>query len=117
MSTIRNSVQLVGHLGRDPEIRNLNSGKKVGTVSIATSTSFKDANGEYRRNTQWHNLVAWGPQADYLEKYLRKGNHIGVRGRLTHRQYQGKDGEQKHRTEIIVDEFVSFTPREKSLPF
>jgi single-strand DNA-binding protein len=109
--------KLIGNLGQDPEIRILNSGKKVGQVSIATSDSFKDGNGEYQQRTQWHNLVAWGPQAEYLEKYLHKGSFIGVRGKLTHRSFDGKDGKKMYRTEIIVKEFVSFGKREKELSF
>ena len=117
MSNIKNSIQLIGNLGQDPEIRILNSGKKVGQVSIATSDSFKDGNGEYQQRTQWHNLVAWGPQAEYLEKYLHKGSFIGVRGKLTHRSFDGKDGKKMYRTEIVVKEFVSFGKREKELAF
>jgi single-strand DNA-binding protein len=117
MSTIRNSIQLIGNLGRDPEIRILNSGRKVGHVSIATSDYVKDDNGEFQQRTQWHNLVAWGPQAEYLEKYLRKGNLTGLRGRLTHRSFEGKDGKQNKRTEIVVNEFVPFNSKEKALAF
>lgn len=117
MSTIRNSVQLVGHLGGEPQIRELTSGRKVGQVSIATSDFFRDNNGEYQQRTQWHQLVAWGPQADYLERYLHKGTMIGIRGKLTHRSYQDKDGKKKERTEVLVREFVSFTRRPKELPF
>jgi single-strand DNA-binding protein len=117
MSTIRNSIQLIGNLGHDPEIRELNEGRKVGQVSIATSDHFKDNTGAYRQRTQWHHLVAWGPQADYLEKYLHKGSFIGIRGKLTHRSYDGKDGKKAYRTEVVVKEFVSFGSREKALAF
>ncbi len=117
MSTIRNSIQLIGNLGSDPEIKVLNGGRKVGQVSIATSDSFKDDSGTYQKRTQWHNLVAWGPQAEYLENYLHKGSFIGIRGKLTHRSYDGKDGKKVYRTEVVVNEFVSFGSREKELAF
>lgn len=117
MSSIRNSIQLIGHLGREPEIRVLNSGRKVGQVSIATSDSYKNDNGEWQQRTQWHNLVAWGPQAEYLEKYLHKGTFIGIRGKLTHRSFEGKDGKTNKRTEVIVNEFVGFGQKEKALAF
>jgi single-strand DNA-binding protein len=117
MSSIRNSIQLIGYLGREPEIRTFNSGRKVGQVSIATSERFKDDSGEWQQRTQWHNLVAWGPQADYLEKYLHKGTFIGIRGKLTHRQYEGKDGKKAKRTEVVVNEFVPFSQKEKALAF
>jgi single-strand DNA-binding protein len=117
MSTIRNNIQLVGNLGRNPEIKIFNNGRKMGQVSIATSDAYKDDQGTFHQRTQWHNLVAWGPQAEYLEKYLKKGTFIGVRGKLTHRSFEGRDGQRKMRTEIVVNEFVLFTKREKELVF
>ena len=108
----------MGNLGRDPEIRVLNGGRKVGQVSIATSDVFKDDKGEFQQRTQWHNLVAWGHQAEYLEKYLHKGSFIGIRGKLTHRSYESKEGKKTLRTEVIVNEFVPFGSRsEKNLAF
>ena len=117
MSTIRNSVQLIGFLGRDPEIRELESGRKRGQVSIATSDTFRDSNGVLQQRTHWHNLVAWGPQATYLEKYLHKGSFTGIRGKLSHRTYQDHEGQQKRWTEVVVREFVPLEPKEKSVPF
>lgn len=117
MSSLKNSIQLIGNLGREPEIRTLNGGRKVGQVSIATSDNFKNEKGEWQQRTQWHNLVAWGPQAEYLEKYLRKGSYIGIRGKLTHRQFETKDGKKSTRTEIVVNEFVRFGKPEKELAF
>jgi single-strand DNA-binding protein len=117
MSTIRNSVQLIGYLGKEPEIRQLDSGRKVAQVSIATADHFKDKSGEFQKKTQWHNLVAWGHSADYLEKYLHKGSFIGIRGKLSHKTYQDRDGVQKRWTEVIVNEFVPLAQKEKSLPF
>ena len=117
MSSIRNNIQLIGNLGRDPEIKVFNNGRKLGQVSIATSDVFKDDKGVYQQRTQWHNLVAWGHQAEYLEKYLRKGTFIGIRGKLTHRRFEGKDGQKKLRTEVVVNEFVPFNRRDKDLPF
>ncbi len=117
MSSIRNSIQLIGNLGGEPEIRELNGGRKFGQVSIATADVFKDDKGEFQQRTQWHNLVAWGPQAEYLEKYLHKGSFIGIRGKLTHRSYESKDGKKTLRTEVVVNEFVPFTSKEKELAF
>ena len=117
MSTIRNSVQLVGYLGSDPTIRVFDSGRKLGQVSIATSTSYKDDQGRFHQQTHWHNLVAWGATATYMEKYLRKGRQVGVLGKLTHRSYEAKSGEKRYRTEIVVSEYVSFDTKEKPLPF
>lgn len=117
MSSIKNSIQLIGNLGGEPQIRVLNGGRKVGQVSIATSDSYKDDNGVFQKRTQWHNLVAWGSQAEYLEKYLHKGSFIGVRGKLTHRSYENKDGKKTVRTEVVVSEFAPFAQKEKELAF
>jgi len=73
MSTLKNKVQLIGNVGNEPEITNLESGKKVAKFSIATNESYKDSNGEKVTNTQWHNIVAWGKIAEIVEKYVGKG--------------------------------------------
>ena len=73
MSTLRNSVKLIGHVGTEPEIVNLDSGKKLAKFSIATNEYYKNAKGEKVSETQWHNLVAWGKTADLVENYVPKG--------------------------------------------
>lgn len=76
MSTLRNKVQLIGNVGNEPEITNLESGKKVAKFSIATNESYKDSKGEKVTNTQWHNIVAWGKIAEIVEKYVGKGKVV-----------------------------------------
>ena len=106
MSTLRNKVQLIGNLGNDPEIINLESGKTLAKFSIATNESYKNAQGEKITDTQWHNLIAWGKTAEIIEKYLKKGNEVMVEGKLTSRSYQTKEGEKRYITEIVCNELL-----------
>lgn len=106
MSTMRNTVQLVGNVGQDPEIRNLEGGKKVASFSIATSESYKNEKGEKVDQTEWHRIVAWGNSAEIIEKYVTKGNQIGIVGKLTHRTYDDKDGIKRNITEVLVNEVL-----------
>ena len=106
MSSLRNSVQLIGNLGMDPEVKKLDSGKTVAKFSLATSETYKNAEGKKITETQWHNLVAWGNLATIAEKYLHKGSEIAVEGRLTHRAYEDKEGNKKYYTEIILNDLL-----------
>ncbi len=103
---MRNTVQLVGNVGQDPEIRNLEGGKKVASFSIATSDSYKNEKGEKVDQTEWHRIVAWGNSAEIIEKYVTKGNQIGIVGKLTHRTYDDKDGIKRNITEVLVNEVL-----------
>lgn len=105
MSNLRNRVQLIGHLGANPEIKNFESGNKSVTMTIATSERYQ-SNGEWKEETQWHRLVAWNKIAEMAERQLRKGNFILVEGKLTHRSYDGVSGEKKYITEVQVKNFV-----------
>jgi single-strand DNA-binding protein len=97
-----NKVILVGNLGRDPEIRTLESGVKVARFSLATTESYNDRNtGQRVDQTEWHNIVLWRGLADIAEKYLRKGNQVYIEGKLQTRSYQDKDGITKYSTEIV----------------
>jgi single-strand DNA-binding protein len=106
MSTLRNKVQLIGHVGNDPEILNLESGKKLAKFSIATNESYKNSKGEKITDTQWHNIVAWGKTAELIENYVPKGKEIGIEGKLTSRSYQDKDGVKKYITEVVCSELL-----------
>jgi len=98
-----NKVILVGNLGRDPEVRATPSGQSVCTFSVATSERFTDRAGQQREQTDWHNVVVWGKQADLCGQYLKKGRQVYVEGRLTTRQYEAKDGTGKrYRTEVVA---------------
>jgi|UniRef100_UPI0040487C32 single-strand DNA-binding protein len=106
MSTLRNKVQLIGHLGNNPEIISLESGKKLAKLSIATNENYKNAQGEKVSETQWHNVIAWNKTADIIEKYLEKGNEVAIEGKLTSRSYEDKDGVKKYITEIVCNELL-----------
>lgn len=94
-----NKVILIGNLGRDPEIRAMESGRKVANFSIATTEVYKDKNGERQEKTEWHNIVFWSPLADIVEKYVKKGSKLYIEGRLRTRTYE-QDGIKKYITEI-----------------
>ena len=106
MSTLRNKVQLIGHVGNDPEIKIFDGGKKLTKLNIATNESYKNDKGEKVEETQWHNLVAWGKTADIIEKYVVKGKEIAIEGKLTHRSYEDKNGEKRYVTEVVIDELL-----------
>ncbi len=106
MSNLRNKVQLIGNIGNAPEIINLEGGKKLAKFSVATNESYKTAKGETVKETQWHNLVAWGKTAEIVEKYLTKGNEVAIEGKLTSRSYEDKAGVKKYVTEVVVNELL-----------
>ncbi|SHE57982.1 single-strand binding protein [Psychroflexus salarius] len=106
MSTLKNSVQLMGHLGQDPEVVNLDSGKKLVKFSLATNDYYTKKDGEKVTSTDWHNIVAWGKTADIIEKYVTKGREVIVRGKLSSRSYETKEGDKRYITEVVCDEVV-----------
>ena len=106
MSTLRNKVQLIGNLGKNPEIITLDSGKKLAKFSIATNESYKNAQGEKVQNTEWHNVIAWNKTADIIEKYLEKGSEIAIEGKLASRSYDDKDGNKRYITEVVCLELL-----------
>ena len=105
MKSLRNSVQLIGNLGKDPEVKEFGDNKKA-SFSIATTDSYKNAKGEKIEDTQWHNVVIWGKLADVAGKYLKKGSEVCVEGSLVHRNYETDKGEKRYITEINVNDMV-----------
>ncbi|HBO28655.1 MAG TPA: single-stranded DNA-binding protein, partial [Leeuwenhoekiella sp.] len=99
-------VQLIGNLGNDPEIVNLDSGKKLAKFSIATNETYKNNKGERLTDTQWHNVVAWGKTAEVIENYVTKGKEVAIEGKLTSRSYETKQGEKRYLTEIVCNELL-----------
>ncbi|MBL4594042.1 MAG: single-stranded DNA-binding protein [Flavobacteriales bacterium] len=106
MNSLKNKVQLIGNLGMNPEIKNLDSGKKLAKFSIATNESYRNAKGEKVEDTQWHNLIAWGKTAEIIENYVKKGNEIAIEGKLINRSYDDKDGNKRYVTEVLVNEIL-----------
>ncbi len=105
MYTLKNRVQLIGHLSNAPEVKNTESGKKLARFSISTNEIYRNAKGEKIKETTWHNLIAWGKIADIVEKYLNKGSEVAIEGKLISRSYD-KDGIKKFITEVEVSELL-----------
>ncbi|MFM7193246.1 MAG: single-stranded DNA-binding protein [Bacteroidota bacterium] len=104
MKSLRNSVTLIGRLGKDPDVKMYGEKKKT-TFSIATTDSYKNLKGEKVEDTQWHTIVLWGSLAGVAEKYLKKGNEVCIEGKLIHRSYEAA-GEKKYVTEISVNDML-----------
>ncbi len=106
MYTLKNSVRLVGNLGMDPEVKTFDVNKKLAKVSIATNESYKNDKGEKITETQWHNLILWGAQANLAEQYLKKGDEVAIEGKLSNKSYIDKDGNKRYVSEVVVNEFL-----------
>jgi single-strand DNA-binding protein len=106
MNSLRNKVQLIGNLGNNPEVKVLNNNRKMVRLSLATTDSYRDADGKKITDTQWHNIVAWGNVANIIEKYMKKGDEIAVEGRLIHRSYEDKSGTTKYISEVVINDVV-----------
>ncbi|MBJ6366764.1 single-stranded DNA-binding protein [Snuella sedimenti] len=106
MNTLRNKVQLIGNLGNDPEIINLESGKMLAKFTIATNEHYKNAKGEKITETQWHNIIAWGKTAEIIEKYVSKGKEVAIEGKLTSRSYDDQNGNKRYITEVVCNELL-----------
>ena len=106
MNNLRNKVQLIGHIGKAPEILTFENGNKMAKFSLATNEYYKNAKGEKVEDTQWHNITVWGKQVATIEKYVTKGSEIAVEGKLVTRSFETKEGEKRTKTEIVAHEFL-----------
>jgi len=111
MNTLKNSVRLTGFLGSNPEVKTFSDDRTLARVSIATNERYRNGQGEWVTDTQWHNLVFWGKQAIFAQKSLTKGAEIAVEGKLVNRQYVDKDGVTRYVTEVNVNEILQFNRR------
>ena len=100
-----NKVMLIGNVGRDPETKITTTGTKKVSFSLATSQKYKDAAGEYKEKTQWHNIVCWGKLGDLVEKMVFKGSSLFIEGELSYRKWEDTNGVQKTITEINGNNF------------
>lgn len=105
MSKSLNKVQLIGNLGKDPELKYTSAGVAVATFSIATSDSWKDQEGNMQERTEWHNIVAWRKLAEICGEWLKKGKRVYIEGKLQTRNYE-KDGVKRYITEIVADQLI-----------
>jgi len=110
MSRSLNKVQLIGHVGKDPEYTFTSGGTAVATFRLATSESWKDKNGALQESTDWHTIVVWNTQyrnlADIVHKMVHKGSRIYVEGKLKYRTFESRDGSKRTVTEIIADSII-----------
>ncbi|MEM1337093.1 MAG: single-stranded DNA-binding protein [Bacteroidota bacterium] len=108
MSKLRNHVQLIGNVGKEPQVTNLESGRKVARFPLATNEHYRNQKGEKVQSTDWHVIVAWGKTAEIIEKYAGKGKEIAITGKLQTRSYSMDDGNTRYVTEVIADEVQLF---------
>ena len=106
-----NKVILIGNLGKDPEIRTLESGAKVANFTLATSEFYKDKEGKRVEQTEWHNIVLWRTLAETAEKWLKKGEKIYLEGKIRTRSWDDKDGVKRYTTEILGETFTMLSPK------
>ncbi|MFA5444970.1 MAG: single-stranded DNA-binding protein, partial [Bacteroidales bacterium] len=98
-----NKVMLIGNVGKDPEIRHLESGTAVANITLATTERYKDRNGETQEQTEWHNVVLWRGLADVTERFVRKGSQIFIEGKIRTRSWEDQSGQKRYTTEIVAD--------------
>ena len=103
---MKNRVQLIGHVGQEPEIKTLEAGKKLANLSIATNEVYYKDNGDKVEKTEWHRVIAWGKTAEIIEKYVTKGKELAIDGKLTYKSYDDKDGIKRYITEIVANEVL-----------
>lgn len=107
-----NKVILIGHLGKDPEVRHLEGNTSVATFTLATTESYTNKEGKRVDQTEWHNIVVWRGLADIAEKYLSKGKQVYVEGKIRTRSYDDKEGIKRYVTEIVADSFTILGKKE-----
>ena len=105
MNAMKNKVQLIGHVGQEPEVKTVND-KKVANITIATNDFYYNEKGDKIGQTEWHRVTAWGKTAEIIEKFVTKGKEIAIEGKLTHRNYDDKEGIKRYITEVVAHEVL-----------
>ena len=113
---MKNNVQLIGFVGKDPEVKIFNEDKQLVKLTLATSDKFKTSDGEWKSDTQWHNIIAWGKTGEYIQKNIKKGTEVAISGKLQYHTYENKEGLKQTITQVVVNELVKIT-KDKELPF
>ena len=106
MNALRNKVQLIGRLGKDPVIVIFEDGNKLAKFSMATNDNYKDKDGQKVERAYWHNIVVRGGLVNVVESYVQKGQEIAIEGKLTNRSWEDKDGTKRYMTEIVCNELL-----------
>ena len=113
MNTLRNKVSLIGRLGAQPEVTTFDTGRTLARFTLATNERFKDKDGNWQDNTQWHIINAWGKIAERVKKALNKGQEIILEGKLVNQSYETKSGEKRYSTVIEATEFLLLSPKQE----
>lgn len=113
-STVDNRVQLIGFLGQEIEVKEYAEGKKMARMSMATHEFRKSEAGKKETITTWHNLIAWGKNAEVMSKIFSKGQRLYIEGKLAYREYTTNDNVKKQSTEIVVSDFKKLEPADKN---
>lgn len=109
-----NKVMLIGNVGKDPEIRHLENDSMVATLALATTERYKDKNGEWQEQTEWHNVVCWRALAERVEKYVKKGSQLFVEGKIRTNNWVDKEGQKRYSVEILADTIQLLGKRQES---
>jgi len=115
MNTLRNKVSLIGRLGAQPEVTTFDTGRMLARFTMATNERFKDKEGNWQDNTQWHTINAWGKIAERVKKALNKGQEIILEGKLVHQTYETKTGEKRYGTVIEATEFLLLSQKPEQI--
>lgn len=108
MRMLKNNVQLIGHVGMDPVLREIGTNKRIVKISVATTEYYRDSEGEKKTSTAWHQVVVWDKLADIVNRLCVKGSEVAISGRLTYRTYLDKEGVNRNITEIVATEVMVF---------
>ncbi|ADX66736.1 MULTISPECIES: single-stranded DNA-binding protein [Weeksella] len=106
MKSLRNKVQLIGHVGNTPEVKQMANNRKMAKFSLATNDSYTNQQGEKITQTEWHSLVVWGKLAEVVEQHVTKGKELVIEGKLTYNSYEDANGVKRTNAEIIVHELL-----------
>lgn len=109
-----NQVQLIGTVGNDPEVRTVQGGAKVASFRLATTERFKDRDGNQKEQTEWHSITVWNGKAEFVEKYVKKGNNLFISGKLTTRQWTDQQGNKRYNTDVLADNIQMLDRRPRS---
>ena len=111
MNSLRNQVQLIGHIGQDLDTKSFDSGMRLAKAPLATNEYYRNNKGEKIQETQWHNIVAWGKTAELMKQMVKKGDELAIKGKLVHRKYEDATGQLRYISEVVVNEFIKLSSK------
>lgn len=114
---ISNSVTLIGNLGKDFEVKDLGNGRTLAKSSFATTETYKNKDGEYVQQTEWHNIIVWGKKGELLAKNAQKGTHLALIGKIAYNQYEDVSGNKRRSVDIVVEDYKYLSKKTDKAPF